>query len=115
EHVSGQTPLVICSKGIEIQSGLLMSQVANEVMPSAKTAILTGPTFASEIARGLPSAVTLAMNDLGAAEELAESLSSRTLRMYASDDVLGAQIGGAVKNVIAIACGVIHGKGLGES
>lgn len=114
-YINHETPIVICSKGVEISSGLLMSQIADEVIKGAKIAILTGPTFAAEIARGLPSAVTLAMKNLNEAEAVAESLSSRTLRMYASDDILGAQIGGAVKNVIAIACGVIEGKKLGDS
>jgi len=108
-------PVIICSKGVEIDSGLLMSQVAAEVMPKASIAILTGPTFAAEIARGLPSAVTLAMKDKSDSEKLAAALNCRTLRMYASDDILGAQVGGAVKNVIAIACGVIEGKKLGDS
>lgn len=108
-------PIVICAKGVEISSGLLLSQIAAEAAPKSPIAILTGPTFASEIARGLPSAVTLAMKDKGDAEKLAEHLNSRSLRMYASDDLIGAQIGGAVKNVIAIACGVIEGKKLGDS
>lgn len=114
-HVDESTPLVICAKGVEIQTGVLMSQVAKEVLPNAKIAILTGPTFAAEIARGLPSAVTLAMKDKNESERLAAELSSKNLRMYAADDIIGAQIGGAVKNVIAIACGVIHGKKLGDS
>lgn len=114
-NLNRDTPLVICAKGVEINTGILMSQVAKEVLPDAKIAILTGPTFAAEIARGLPSAVTLAMKDKTECEKLAADLSSRTLRMYASDDIIGAQIGGAVKNVIAIACGVIHGKKLGDS
>ncbi len=113
--INPETPLIICAKGIEIASGLLMSQVVNEVIPGAKIAILTGPTFAAEIAQGLPSAVTLAMKDKVEGEKLAEALSSRNLRMYAADDIVGAQIGGAVKNVIAIACGVIEGKKLGDS
>lgn len=108
-------PIVICSKGVEINSGLMLSQIANETCPSSPIAILTGPTFASEIARGLPSAVTLAMKDKASAEKLATALNTRSLRIYASDDMIGAQIGGAVKNVIAIACGVIEGKKLGES
>ena len=108
-------PVVICAKGVEINSGLLLSQIAQEAAPKSPLAILTGPTFAAEIARGLPSAVTLAMKDKDAAEKLAEALNSRSLRMYASDDIIGAQIGGAVKNVIAIACGVIEGKKLGDS
>ena len=108
-------PVVICAKGVEIESGLMLSQIATEVSPKSPIAILTGPTFAAEIARGLPSAVTVAMKDKSAAEKLAEALSNRSLRMYASDDIIGAQIGGAVKNVIAIACGIIEGKKLGDS
>lgn len=108
-------PIVICAKGVEINSGLMLSQIASEAAPKSPIAILTGPTFAAEIARGLPSAVTLAMKDKSEAEKLAEALNTRSLRMYASDDIIGAQIGGAVKNVIAIACGVIEGKKLGDS
>ncbi len=107
--------LVICAKGVEIESGLMLSQIAKEIVPQSPIAILTGPTFASEIARGLPSAVTLAMKDKESARALAEILSSRTLRMYGSDDIIGAQVGGAVKNVIAIGCGIIEGKKLGDS
>lgn len=108
-------PLVVCAKGIEIESGLMLSQIAKEIVPESPLAILTGPTFAAEIARGLPSAVTLAMKDKESAKALAEVLSSRTLRMYAADDIVGAQVGGAVKNVIAIACGIIEGRKLGDS
>ncbi len=108
-------PIVICAKGVEIKTGVLMSQIVEEVSPQSPIAILTGPTFASEIAKGLPSAVTIAMKDKPAAAKLAEELSTRTLRMYASDDVVGAQVGAAVKNVIAIACGIIEGKKLGDS
>lgn len=108
-------PFVICAKGIEIDSGLLMSQVAKEVVPTGSFAILTGPTFASEIAEGLPSAVTIACADKDVGQQLQEALSSRTLRTYLTDDMIGAQVGGAVKNVIAIACGVIQGLGMGES
>ncbi len=108
-------PVVLCAKGVEIESGLLLSQIAKEVIPQSPLAVLTGPTFAIEIARGLPSAVTLAMKSKEDAEKLAEQLSSRNLRMYASDDIIGAEVGGAVKNVIAIACGIIEGKKLGDS
>jgi glycerol-3-phosphate dehydrogenase (NAD(P)+) len=114
-HLDEKTPIVICAKGVEIDTGVMLSQIAAEVVPQSPLAILTGPTFASEIARGLPSAVTLAMKDLQSATMLAEELSSRNLRMYPSDDIIGAQIGGAVKNVIAIACGMIEGKKLGDS
>lgn len=110
-----QKKLVICAKGIEIATGKLMSQVAAEEAPKAVTAVLTGPTFAGEIARGLPSAVTIATNDKNAAQEIRDALASKTLRPYVSDDITGAQIGGAVKNVIAIACGIVAGRGLGDS
>ena len=113
--LSETKPIVICAKGVEINSGLMLSQIASEAAPKSPLAVLTGPTFAAEIARGLPSAVTLAMKDKSEAEKLAEVLNTRSLRMYASDDIIGAQIGGAVKNVIAIACGVIEGKKLGDS
>jgi glycerol-3-phosphate dehydrogenase (NAD(P)+) len=108
-------PVVICAKGIELNTGLLLSQVAANVAPEAKIAILTGPTFAAEIARGLPGAVTLAAQDEKLAKQLQSSLGSKYFRPYITDDVTGAQISGAIKNVIAIACGIIHGKGLGES
>lgn len=108
-------PLIICSKGVEIETGALLSQIVAEASPQSPVGILTGPTFAAEIARGLPSAVTLAMKNKETAEQLAETLTSRNLRMYASDDIVGAQVGGAVKNVIAIACGIIEGKKLGDS
>ena len=108
-------PVVICSKGIEIETGALMSQVAQEEVPNATIAILTGPTFAREIASGLPCAVTIAAQDKDVAQEIRDSIACKNLRPYVTDDLLGAQIGGAVKNVIAIACGVIAGRGLGES
>ncbi len=106
---------VICAKGIEINTGCLMSQVAKDVLPTASMAIMTGPTFASEIARGLPGGLTIACADKEVGLGLIEALSSRTFRTYLTDDVLGAQIGGAVKNVIAIAAGVIYGRGMGDS
>lgn len=114
-EIAEHKPVVICSKGIEIETGLLMSQVAEEEVPKATVAILTGPTFAAEIARGLPSAVTIAAHDKDVAQEIREGVASKTLRPYITDDMIGAQIGGAVKNVIAIACGVLYGRKLGES
>lgn len=108
-------PSIICAKGVEIETGYLLSQVMDEVVPGATYAVLTGPTFAAEIAKGLPSAVTVACRDKDVGSELVAALNNKILRTYSTEDVLGAQIGGAVKNVIAIACGVIHGKGLGES
>lgn len=114
-HLLPETTLVLCAKGVEIDTGMMLSQIVQEILPKNPLAVLTGPTFAIEIAKGLPSALTLAMKDLEAAEKLAEILNNRTLRLYPSDDIIGAQIGGAVKNVIAIACGIIEGKKLGDS
>jgi glycerol-3-phosphate dehydrogenase (NAD(P)+) len=102
---------VLCCKGIEKSTGLLPSQIAGQVLPNASTAILTGPGFASEIARGLPTALTLATTDVS----LQAQLSTDTIRLYQSADPVGAQLGGALKNVIAIACGIAIGAGLGES
>lgn len=111
----GGKPVVICAKGIELKTGHLLSQVADEEVPNAAIAVLTGPTFAGEIARGLPSAVTIAARDKDIAERVQDDVASKYLRPYLSDDLLGTQIGGAVKNVIAIAAGVVTGRGLGES
>ncbi|MFP4313973.1 MAG: NAD(P)H-dependent glycerol-3-phosphate dehydrogenase [Alphaproteobacteria bacterium] len=108
-------PLVICSKGIELESGLLMSQVAEQVCPDAVIAVLTGPTFASEIAKGLPGAATIAAKDKDVAQELQDVIGVPGFRPYTTTDIIGTQLGGAIKNVIAIACGVVHGRKLGES
>jgi glycerol-3-phosphate dehydrogenase (NAD(P)+) len=108
-------PLVLCSKGIEESSGELLNQVAHEVCPTSPIAVLSGPTFAHEVARGLPTAVTLATEDSALAERLRDRIAVPTFRIYLSDDVAGAEIGGAVKNVLAIACGVVEGKGLGQN
>jgi glycerol-3-phosphate dehydrogenase (NAD(P)+) len=108
-------PLVLCAKGIEEQSGRLLHQVAMEACPGAPIAVLSGPTFAHEVAKGLPTAVTLAAQDFGLAEQLRDRIARPTFRIYISDDVAGAEIGGAVKNVLAIACGVVEGKSLGQN
>ena len=108
-------PLVLCAKGIEESSGALLHVVAKEVCPTSPVAVLSGPTFADEVARGLPTAVTLAAEDLDLAERLRERLARPAFRIYVSGDVAGAEIGGAVKNVLAIACGVVEGKGLGQN
>ena len=108
-------PLVLCSKGIEERSGELLNRVAQQSCPGAEIAVLSGPTFANEVARGLPTAVTLAAEDSDLAERLRDRLALPTFRIYVSDDVAGAEIGGAVKNVLAIACGVVEGKGLGQN
>ncbi len=108
-------PLVLCSKGIEEASGELLHRVARRACPNAPVAVLSGPTFAHEVAKGLPTAVTLAAEDPALAEQLRERIALPTFRIYVSDDVAGAEIGGAVKNVLAIACGVVEGKGLGQN
>lgn len=111
----GRAALVLCAKGIEAGSRRLMSEVAAAACPGAPVAVLSGPTFAAEVARGLPTAVTLACGDTGWRDALAARLAGPVLRPYASADVIGAEIGGAVKNVLAIACGVVEGAGLGQN
>ncbi|WP_130753960.1 NAD(P)H-dependent glycerol-3-phosphate dehydrogenase [Sphingobium xenophagum] len=106
-------PLVLCSKGIEAGSGLLMGEVARAVQPTSPIAVLSGPTFAHEVAKGLPTAITLACDDAVLGAQLAARIARPAFRPYLSDDVTGAEIGGAVKNVLAIACGVADGAGLG--
>jgi glycerol-3-phosphate dehydrogenase (NAD(P)+) len=108
-------PRILCSKGIEDASGELLHTVAAQACPGAPIAVLSGPTFAHEVARGLPTAVTLAAEDLSLAKQLRSALAQPTFRIYVSDDVAGAEIGGAVKNVLAIACGVVEGRGLGQN
>ena len=108
-------PLILCAKGIEEKSGALLHNVAKEVCPRASVAVLSGPTFAREVALGLPTAVTLAAEDRALADQLRTRLARPTFRIYVSDDVTGAEIGGAVKNVLAIACGVVEGKDLGQN
>ena len=107
--------LVLCGKGIEIDTGELLSQIVRDVTPKSKVAVLTGPSFAREIALGLPAAVTIAADDIATARDLSATLGSKTFRPYASSDVTGAEVGGAVKNVLAIACGIIAGKKYGDS
>jgi glycerol-3-phosphate dehydrogenase (NAD(P)+) len=108
-------PLVLCSKGIDERSGQLLHQVAAEACPGASVAVLSGPTFAHEVAGGLPTAVTLAAEDHSIAQQLRGAIARPEFRIYLTDDVAGAEIGGAVKNVLAIACGVVEGRGLGQN
>ena len=108
-------PLILCSKGIEAGTLLPLHEVARQAVPGAPIAVLSGPTFAHEVAAGLPTAVTLAAEDAGLAADLAALVAQPTFRPYASTDVIGAEIGGAVKNVLAIACGVVDGAGLGQN
>jgi glycerol-3-phosphate dehydrogenase (NAD(P)+) len=110
-----QTSVLACAKGIEQSSGLYMTEVLSQALPDVRTAILSGPGFAQDVIQGLPTAVTLAAADMQLAESLAKKLSSPLLRLYHTDDVRGVEIGGAAKNVLAIAAGIVTGKGLGES
>jgi glycerol-3-phosphate dehydrogenase (NAD(P)+) len=106
-------PLILCSKGMEEATMQLMHDVAREAQPDAPVAVLSGPTFAHEVAARLPAAVTLAIEDAALGERLRDRIARPWFRPYLSDDVIGAEIGGAVKNVLAIACGVVEGRGLG--
>jgi glycerol-3-phosphate dehydrogenase (NAD(P)+) len=108
-------PLILCAKGIEAGSRLLVSELAAACAPEAPIAVLSGPTFAHEVAGGQPTAITLACADRALGEALAARLARPGFRPYLSDDVIGAEIGGAVKNVLAIACGVVEGAGLGQN
>ncbi|AWM85597.1 NAD(P)H-dependent glycerol-3-phosphate dehydrogenase [Microvirga sp. 17 mud 1-3] len=109
------TPLVLCAKGIERETQAFLSDAAEAVRPGSPLAVLSGPSFADDVARGLPTAVTLACRDAALAERIATSLSGSTFRVYHRTDVRGVEIGGAAKNVLAIACGAVAGRGLGES
>lgn len=109
------TPVVLCSKGIELASGEFMTEVLKDELPEALPAVMSGPSFAIDVARGLPTAVTLAVADAAIGTELIQAISTPTFRPYLGTDLLGAEIGGAVKNVLAIACGIALGKGLGRS
>jgi glycerol-3-phosphate dehydrogenase (NAD(P)+) len=113
--LAGRPTLVLCAKGIEAGSHRLMAEVAADAAPQSPIAVLSGPSFAAEVAKGLPTAVTLAASTEAEAAALAERIARPTFRPYASDDIVGAEIGGAVKNVLAIACGVVIGAGLGEN
>jgi len=108
-------PAVICAKGIEQGTSALMSEVANETLPQARICVLSGPTFAREVAEDLPTAVTIAVPDPNLGETLATALGTAHFRIYHSDDLIGAEIGGAVKNVLAIACGIVEGRGMGDN
>jgi len=111
----GDRPLVACCKGIELTSRRSPTQIINELRPKSPAAILTGPSFAQDIARGLPTALTLACADDDISADLQQELTTPNIRVYRTTDVPGAEIGGAVKNVMAIACGAAIGAGLGDS
>lgn len=114
-HLKPDVPVVLCAKGVEQGSLKLMTEVAAETIPGAPIAVLSGPSFAGEVARGLPTAVTLACDDETLARAIAHAIATPTFRPYVAGDMIGAEAGGAVKNVLAIACGVVEGKGLGRS
>jgi len=115
KHIKAGTPALICSKGIEQSTGLFMSQVMAEVGAHLRPFVLSGPSFADDVVKGLPTAVTLAGPNVEQANDVAKAIGYRNFRIYSSDDVIGVQIGGAVKNVLAIACGISDGKKLGDS
>ena len=112
---NGGVPAILCAKGIEHGSLKLMNEVVAETLPGVPVAVLSGPTFAAEVARGLPAAVTLATTGPGSQETLTTALATPEFRLYRSDDVIGAEVGGVVKNVLAIACGISEGRGLGDN
>jgi len=108
-------PVVLCAKGIEQSSGRLMSEVAHDALPEHQIAVLSGPSFAADVARGLPTAVTVAAGNENTAAQLARVLSGPAFRCYSSVDVKGVELGGAIKNVLAIAAGASTGRGFGAS
>jgi glycerol-3-phosphate dehydrogenase (NAD(P)+) len=114
-QVASETPVVACAKGIEQQTLQFMTEVIAETLPSATPAILSGPSFAADVGKGLPTAVTLAAADTALAQDLARAIGVPTFRVYHSSDVRGVEIGGAAKNVLAIAAGIVAGKKLGAS
>lgn len=114
-HIGEGVPVIACSKGLERGSLKTMAQVIADAVPQARRGVLSGPSFAHEVATGLPAAVTLAAETLDLAADLAAAIGRPTFRLYLSDDMVGAEIGGAIKNVLAIACGIVDGRELGRS
>lgn len=115
KQISPETNIVLCAKGIDQKTGLLPSQTIAQTLPYANISALSGPSFASDIAKGLPTAITLASNTISNAQLLAEKISDPAFRLYASDDLIGVELGGALKNVIAVAVGVCRSMKLGAS
>ncbi|ULJ71745.1 NAD(P)H-dependent glycerol-3-phosphate dehydrogenase [Rhizobium gallicum] len=107
--------VVTCAKGIERATGNLLADMLERELPQHRVAVLSGPGFASDIAKGLPTAMVIAASDVAVAERLAQAISGRTFRLYPSSDRIGVQLGGALKNVLAIACGIVEGCGIGDS
>jgi glycerol-3-phosphate dehydrogenase (NAD(P)+) len=114
-HLRKNQPIVLCAKGIEQASGRLMGEVLDETVPETPRAALSGPSFATDVARGLPTALTIASASESMGRALAERLGNRSLRLYWTNDLVGVELGGALKNVLAIAAGIVDGKGLGAS
>ncbi len=114
-RLPGSSPVLICAKGIEAASGLLMPEVLAEVLPGRPIAMLSGPSFAEESVQGLPTAVSIATADAGLGRDLAGALAAGAFRPYWTDDITGVSLGGAVKNVLAIAAGIVEGRGLGHN
>ncbi|MEM9938996.1 MAG: NAD(P)H-dependent glycerol-3-phosphate dehydrogenase [Pseudomonadota bacterium] len=114
-HIAPQTPILLCAKGIERGSLSLMTDVLKQTLPEAIPGVLSGPSFAADVARHLPTAVTLACENEPVGRDLMEAIGRPTFRPYWSSDLIGAEVGGAVKNVLAIACGIVDGLGLGKS
>lgn len=114
-HIAKGAPVLLCAKGFERESLALMTDVLRETVPHAIPAVLSGPSFAIDVAKGLPTAVTLACENQGMGEALMEAVGSQTFRPYWSGDLVGAEVGGSVKNVLAIAAGIVEGRGLGKS
>jgi glycerol-3-phosphate dehydrogenase (NAD(P)+) len=114
-HIAQGAPVLLCAKGFERESLALMTDVLRETVPHAIPAVLSGPSFAIDVAQGLPTAVTLACEDRDTGEALMEAVGSQTFRPYWSGDLVGAEVGGSVKNVLAIAAGIVEGRGLGKS
>lgn len=108
-------PIVICAKGIEQSTGKRLSAVVDDVLPGTRVAVLSGPAFATDIVRGLPTAVTLASTDAALGSEMAATIGNRNFRIYWTDDVAGVELGGSIKNVLAIAAGIVAGRKLGAS
>ena len=114
-YLTGDAVVVTCAKGLDRAAGALLTEVLETALHGRPVAALSGPGFAADIARGLPTAMTIASRDAELSERLAQALSTPTFRLYASSDPIGVQLGGALKNVLAIACGIVEGAGLGES
>lgn len=114
-HLRPTVPIIIATKGIELGSGATMGEILAAIMPERPRAVLSGPTFAIEVAQGLPTAVTLAAADQTLGRALVNAIGTASFRPYLSDDPIGCEIGGAVKNVLAIACGIVTGRSLGDN